>query len=498
VISAFVRIGAICALLAATLLHVPAADARQSRDRVSVDTSPYMDTVAAALPGRQWMRTDYERGFANDEWAGIRWAYLWVDWSDIETFPGIYDFSGLDDLVASAHAHGVHLMLQVQTGGDFVVPGPAQVLATRGYRTNSKHPVLPSSAPNDLEGPMEFWRALARHYAPGGELARTRGWTDGYGITYFEVENEPDSLPWITGTWSNVPKDYALYVSIVKRTLRSLSPDLKVVAPALGTGPDGSGCCGGLSWLDQVLRVDGDLQWASDAYRTSVARGQPVVGAGPFIDVYSFHDDFYDAASTYSVDRTRGVQHVIRRFVGQSRYPTSSHPVLWETEGGPVVAPGDQVSYAREQAQVTIRLINAGVQRLNFDASGLRGDSPSTRESDPSALEARAMATYFPSGHGVVNRRGALSSSARKAVEAYSWTDPATHLTSWILWAPDEPSRSGRTGTPFTVPVPVRTKGALVFSHDWSQSRVRAVDGHVAIDLRSGDPSEVALVVERR
>jgi hypothetical protein len=478
-----------CTLLVPTLLHVPPAGAGQPGIRA--DESPYMDSVSAALPGPQWMRSDYERGFANDEWAGIRWAYVWVDWSDIEKVPGLYDFSGLDDLVVSAHSHGIDLMMQVQTGGDFVVPGPAQLAATGGYRTNARHPVLPSSAPRNLEGPIGFWRAIARHYMPNGQLAHAEHWTDDYGVRYFEVENEPDSLPWITGTWSNVPKDYALYVSVVRRTLRSVWPDLKVVGPALGTGPDGSGCCSGLSWLDQVLRVDGDLQWASDQYRTAVAGGQPIVGGGPLIDVYSFHDDFYDPSSSYSIDRTRGVRDVVRRYSRQVRYPAPSGPVLWETEGGPVTRPGDQVTYARDQAQVTIRLINAGVQRVNFDASGLRGDSPSTRDTDPAALEARALATYFPSYRGIVSRTSQITLAAHNAVEAYSWTDRRTHLRSWILWAPNG------SGAAFTVPVPVRTPFALLLAHDWASSQVRSVRGTVAVDVQPGTPSEVVMVVER-
>src|SRR5260370_30950257 len=136
---AFVRIALLFVLLAPQL----GAAANAAPSVVSVDESPYMDSIGAAIPGPQWVRDDYEKAFANDEWAGIRWAYDWVTWSDIEVVPGLYDFSGLDGLVSSAHAHGLHLMMQVQTAADFVVPGPAQLLATGRYRTNSHHPLRP-------------------------------------------------------------------------------------------------------------------------------------------------------------------------------------------------------------------------------------------------------------------------------------------------------------------------------------------------------------------
>jgi hypothetical protein len=480
VTSSFLRVASAAAVLVG-LLAAP----RASASPTGADDSPYMDSVGAALPGPQWVRADYERAFTNDEWAGIRWAYVWVSWSDIERTPGMYDFTGLDGLVASARRHRLQLMMQVQTGGDFVLPGPAQLLATGGYRTNSMHPLPTSSAPRNMRGPMAFWRVLARRYMPDGGLAKTEHWADGYGVRFYEVENEPDSLPWITGSWSTVPKDYALYVSYVSRTLKAVSPSLRVVGPALSTGPDGAGCCSGISWLDQILGSDGNVEWASDTYRADVAAGQVVVGAGAYIDVFSFHDDFADAASAYSVDRARTVWRVVRRHAPRHR------PVIWETEGAPLTRPGDDVSYARAQAQVTIRLIAAGVTRLNFDASSLRGDSPQERSSDPAGLEARALTTYFPSSRRVVAMHLA------GGVESYSWTNPQTGLRSVIVWAMDEPARSGAAGRPFTVSVPIRTAKAVVVSHDWRSATVRA-RGRVAVDLERADPSPVVIVAETR
>jgi hypothetical protein len=442
------------------------------------------------------MLNDYERAFANDEWAGIRWAYTSVSWSDIEMMPGSYDFSGLDGLVSSAHRHGVNLMFQVQTGGDFVMPGPAQAVATGGYRTNSRRPVMHSSAPRNLQGPMAFWRALARRYMPHGDLAREQRWRDSYAVRYFEVENEPDALPWVTGNWSNVPKDYALYVTLVRRTLRAMSPELRVVGPALSSGPDGTGCCGGLSWLDQILMTPGDLGLASDDYRSAVAAGQPVVGAGPSIDVYSFHDDFYDASSPYSVDRAQAVRATVRRFSQQARYATSANPKLWMTEGGPPIQP-DDVKSARRQAQVTIRLIANGVTRLNFDVAALRSADASARATNPVALEARAMTELFPSNAGVLVESARLSAAARNAVEAYSSSAPGIGLRSWILWAPDEPSGSGVTGPAFTVPVPIRTNHALLIEGDWMRRDVSVHGGAVRVSLQRADPSAVVMVAER-
>src|ERR1044072_272259 len=110
---------------------------RRARGSRRAALSPYMDSVGAARGGRQWTVNDYARSFANDEAMGVRWAYAWVSWSDIQTAPGYDGWGGLDGLVASAHQHGIQLMLQVQTAGDFVAPGPVQVGGTGGTRRTS-------------------------------------------------------------------------------------------------------------------------------------------------------------------------------------------------------------------------------------------------------------------------------------------------------------------------------------------------------------------------
>src|SRR5438270_5206440 len=94
---------------------------------------------------------------------GLTEAYIFITWGDIEKVPGQFDFSGLDQMVISAHAHGVHLMVQVQAEGMWTAPGPAQLLGNGGTRINSQEPGFPnpvSSAPKNLAAPLPFWRAL--------------------------------------------------------------------------------------------------------------------------------------------------------------------------------------------------------------------------------------------------------------------------------------------------------------------------------------------------
>jgi hypothetical protein len=191
------------------------------------------------------------------------------------------------------------------------------------------------------------------------------------------------------------------------------------------------------------------------------------------------------------------VRRTITALAGQPRYPTSATPVLWETEGGPTRT--DNAEYAREQAQVTVRLLAAGVQRLNLDTAGMRGDSPTALATDPIAREVAALTRAFPAAAGVTAQGARLTASSGHPVEAYSWTDPVSQRTSWILWAVNEPSGSRRTGAPVAVDVPVRGGGRVrVTGPDWSAHEMAATGDRVRVTLQSGDPSGITIVTELR
>src|SRR2546426_10417934 len=86
--------------------------------------------------------------------SGVKWARLQRDWFTIETSPGVYDFTGLDQDVARANAAGVHISVPLQDAPGFrktqvcngvnLFPGPAEMSAFAGvvaarYNGNNGH-----------------------------------------------------------------------------------------------------------------------------------------------------------------------------------------------------------------------------------------------------------------------------------------------------------------------------------------------------------------------
>src|SRR5437899_10649528 len=54
--------------------------------------------------------------------SGLKWVRLQRDWSSIETSPGAYNFTGLDQDVARANAAGVNATVPLQEARGFRLP----------------------------------------------------------------------------------------------------------------------------------------------------------------------------------------------------------------------------------------------------------------------------------------------------------------------------------------------------------------------------------------
>ena len=98
-----------------------------------------------------------------------------------------------------------------------------------------------------------------------------------------------------------------------------------------------------------------------------------------------------------------------------------------------------------------------------------------------------------------------ISLAATPAVGEIAWSDvlaePSTSAPMVEVDANQVASliyTSGTTGQPFGVFVPVRTKRAVVVSHDWSSAVVRVRNGGVLVELQRADPSPVVMIVEMR
>ena len=485
------------ALVAVGLL-MPVSPATSQEQVPLVDPtgrSPWVFTPEAQLFGLpQWMK-DYEQGLDRGIEVGYGSFFFSLFWHDVQPAGGDIDLSGLDQVVIAAHDRGVTLVIDLQTC-DFSLPQPPWL--TGGYRTNSNYPHMPVCAPVDIEAALPAWTAVAARYAAGGPLAQEQGWTDDYAVNHYEIENEPDSLPWIHGNWEAAPKDYALFLSKLVPAMREANPDVRILAPALAQHARS------LDWLDRMLSEDeASMEFASDEYRAAVAAGEEeIVGGGPYIDFWSYHEDFADWTSGVLERRPIEIREVIARHVDNPTYPTTREPQLWFTEGAPGRTGAEdyegQLLWSWANVQMAFYVTGSeGVVKMDQNFSTSNMDASEDFQQQPGYPMALALVDFFPDASHLRETSAASTAAAGdRPVESYTYTDPATGLRSVVLWALSHPMGSGTVDEDFTFEFPVATERVILVDRDWNRREVATPDGVVELTLQRGDPSPVNMVIE--
>ena len=129
---------------------------------------------------------------------------LWdtgTTWRDVETSPGVYDFSRLDRIVTAAQAKNVEVTLVLGMTPDFYSPGGA-----RGM-------------PADIGSFTRYVTAVVSRY---------RSWNGRRGIAAYQVWNEAN----VTNFWTGTPLQMAQLTKATWNAVKSVDKGALVVSPA--------------------------------------------------------------------------------------------------------------------------------------------------------------------------------------------------------------------------------------------------------------------------
>lgn len=174
--------------------------------------------------------------------AGIGLVRQYVWWDRIETSPGTYDWTRMDQLITDATARGIRIL-------------PTLLYTPSFY--SSKPPGSTSTAqfpPSDPQTMARFAAAMVKRYGPSGSywcrLSPLPICKSPYmPITAWEVWNEPDYPSW----WKGAPKpsEYAELLSAVSVGIKGADPQANVVLGSMTNV--GGGTTGG--YLDQLYAL---------------------------------------------------------------------------------------------------------------------------------------------------------------------------------------------------------------------------------------------------
>jgi hypothetical protein len=472
---------AICAALALTftgpLPTAAAADSLPCALPSPVD-SPWIGYEPINAPGGSEYSSTRVQGqqakYESYRSAGAGYVFAFLEWTPLEPAPGVYNWDGPDADVIAAHNAGVRLVWQVDIG----TWEPQSWAAP--FRSNPDHAGT-AIPPVDLAPARDFLTALVERYKPDGVFARQQGWGSSYGVSHYELENEPDSLiSW--ANWSTIPQDYAAWLSLVRPAIRAADPNAVVVGPALAqvddARPDHPNGIAGVHWLDAAL-TPGITEWSSDTYRAAAVHP----GLGPFVDGYSFHFDDPPVETSQLLDRVAAIRAVIASHTEQSAFPAQRDAPLWFTEGGPIANSSDAQLHAAQELQKDVELLGAGLTMLTLDA----GSHPNDADWD-TGLVKRALrtvtCTFATAGH-----TQPITSGLPADVTGYQYDD-GSGSPIYALWAKD-----GSTGAPAQVTLPVGTDSVLVTDATYTPQSRPTDAGAVTIDLPRGQYSPVVFVV---
>jgi hypothetical protein len=248
---------------------------------------------------------------------GAGWNRWPLYWDRVEAAPGVFNWSGYDQLVAGDLQHGLQInAILLGRPGFYADGGSIKGLNDAIFNDGTDTP-----APGKLPNPANHWAMfvynVVNRYKPGGSLAQSLGWDRG--ITVWEAWNEPD-LPMF---WTGGVDNYARLLKVTYLVAHHADPHARVMFGGLAYGnPDQD------DWLSKVLAViAGDL--TRQQYNW-------------FIDLVGVHNYSYARRSGLVVQRVN--DNLARFNLKRGIWLNESGVPVWDDYPGPTWTAADPSS----------------------------------------------------------------------------------------------------------------------------------------------------------
>ena len=196
----------LAACTAAILLIAPAAQARVSRDFVGVSSEDVFSGSPSYRSAQLSAQATVHIGLH-------RQTFLW---KDIETSPGVFNFSTYDSYVLAAANHGIKILPILQTAPSFRARPPSGTT------------IFP---PNSNADYARFVAQVVRRYGPTGTLWNAFPGLRRYAIRDIQIWNEPSLRQY----WGGRPnaRQYVRMLKAARRAARSVSRRVRIVTAGI-------------------------------------------------------------------------------------------------------------------------------------------------------------------------------------------------------------------------------------------------------------------------
>ena len=219
---------------------------------------------------------------------------IFRDFDADETNPDSYDFAFTDELLKAMHAYNLRPIFRLGV----TIENQAHIKA---YRI---HP------PKDYDKWARICEHIVRHY--------NEGWANGFhfGITYWEIWNEPENGPTPTTNqmWTGTAEEYyRLYDTTAKHLKACFGDAIKV---------GGYGACGfyGVYYHPEKYGVPVEKKEKDERYEKDVNRVEFLYGFLEYIKAHQSPIDFFSWHSYAGVEKTKVMSAFLHRVLREYGY----------------------------------------------------------------------------------------------------------------------------------------------------------------------------------
>jgi len=345
----------ICVLLGGPLAAVVGADLLSPARPSDIEPSSVELSVASVLPpvpandrfGLAWISSAEMSSVPDSRYqlalnTGARWNRWVMYWDSHERTKGVVDWFSWDANVQRDRAHGLNDLAILLNTPSWAATTAGLQASDVGWRENQyAGPKLAfpggvsgaacgdgvprSPIPQNLYAPVFnsdgsinqdnywgyfVWRVVNR-YKPGGELARRNGWSDGWGIRYWEIWNEPN----FPSFWGGTVQQYYRLLKVAYQAAKAADPNAVILWGGIAH------YCNSIDWPVALMN-----EMVADTQRTS---------GWPYFDVSNFHW-YSQPAAIYDQTKVVKDQLASHGLGGRPMWITETNvPAYGDTVGGP-------------------------------------------------------------------------------------------------------------------------------------------------------------------
>lgn len=183
------------------------------------ENSPIAINGPGAFLNSRYNQSQVDARFAMMEREGMKYSRSEIRWDRVEPIPGNYTWKNMDGVVKAAHDHGIHLLGLLDYWGNYADPFGSQ--PKMDFQTA-------------VQNYVQYVQAVVARYKPGGTFAKEQGWTDGYGITAWEIWNEPSTKQF----WPGTVTQYGQLVKAAGPAIKKIAPKATMLAYSYGGSDD--------------------------------------------------------------------------------------------------------------------------------------------------------------------------------------------------------------------------------------------------------------------